>query len=110
MQAAMKRQEKHAATLTVGARVAYSAMWLKSTCAGQTYAKLRGTILQIGGTFPAGFTNSDGEDLGGQVLSDRFALVQWDGASTSRMVAKYNLARLKSAAFAEAPHMGKRSR
>jgi hypothetical protein len=106
MHASYEKQKKHAASLKADDRVAYSAMWLKSTHAGQGYAKLRGTILQVGGHFPEGFLSSDGEDLSSQVLSPNFALVQWDGGPL-KMVALFNLAKLKSAAFSDAPHMGK---
>lgn len=106
MHAAYIKQQKHAASLKAGDRVAYSAMWLKSTQAGHDYAKLRGAIAQIGGHFPEGFLNSDGEDLSSQLLSGNFALVQWDGGPL-KIVALFNLAKLKSAAFADAPYMGK---
>lgn len=110
MHAAYARQKKHAAMIQVNDRVAYSAMWLKSTQLGQNFAKMRGTIIQIGGTFPEGYTNSEGESLAGERMLDNFALVQWDGADRLRAVSLFNLAKVGSAAFADAPHMGKTSK
>jgi hypothetical protein len=107
MHASYQKQQKHAASLKVGDRVAYSAMWLKSTQAGRDYAKLRGTIICLGGVYPAGMINSQGDDIGGEPISEHAAVVHWDGTPTPKNVARFNLAKLKSAAFSEAPHMGK---
>jgi hypothetical protein len=106
MHAAYQKQKRHTASLKAGDRVAYSAMFLKSTQAGHDIAKLRGTLLQIGGKFPDGFKNSCGDDLSGKELLENFGLVQWDGEPW-KMINLFNLAKLKSAAFSEAPHMGK---
>ena len=101
------KQKKHSNTLKAGDRVAMSALWLKSTQAGHGYAKLRGTVAQIGGTCPAGMTNSDGDSLEGERLLDNFAVVQWDNQPNLKLVAKFNLAKVDSVAFADAPYMGK---
>jgi hypothetical protein len=106
MHASYQKQKRHAASLKAGDRVAYSAMWLRSTQAGHVYAKLRGTIKQIGGTFPDGFHNSERENLSGEHMSDNFCLVLWE-PGTLKMVAVFNLAKVKSVAFSDAPHMGK---
>jgi hypothetical protein len=102
------KQKRHSDTLKPGDRVAMSALWLKSTQAGHAYAKRRGTLIQIGGVCPKGVVSLCGESLEGQELLDSFAIVRWDGDARLRPVAKFNLARVSSVAFAEAPYMGKR--
>lgn len=106
MQNSYEKQMKHMRSLKVGDRVAFSVLWLKSTQAGHGPAKLRGTLVQIGGKFPEGYLNSYGDNLAGEELLDNFGLVQWDGGQL-RMVNLFNLAKIKSPAFADAPHMGK---
>jgi hypothetical protein len=97
---------KHMRSLKVGDRVAFSALWLKSTQTGHDLAKLRGTLVQIGGKFPKGYLNSYGDNLESEELLENFGLVQWDRGQL-RMVNLFNMAKLKSPAFADAPHMGK---
>ena len=99
MHAIYKKQEKHAKSLNAGDKVAYSALFLKSTQLGHDTAKMRGVISQIGGRYPEGFTNSEGESLAGEYLLSNFCLVQWDKGPL-KMINIFNLAKVKSAAFA----------
>lgn len=103
MHAAHAKQKKHAAALKEGDRVAFSALFLKSIHASHDIAKLRGVIVKLTGTYPTGMTNSQGDDLTGETISENFAVVQWDNIPQLKIVARFNLAKLKSVAFSEAP-------
>jgi hypothetical protein len=108
MYSAHKKQLNHAKILHVGDRVAFSAMFLRSvSLCNHGLAKLRGVIVQIGGTYPDGFKNSDGDDVSGEKIGGDFALVDWGEDIGLKMIAKFNLAKVFSVPFAEAPHMGK---
>jgi hypothetical protein len=106
MNTAHNQQMKHAATLKVGDIVAFSARFLRSTQLGHSRAMLRGVITQTEGVFCDGFTNSDGESLAGETIPESCCLVSWNN-EPPKMVARYNLSRVGSASFAEAPYMGK---